>query len=204
MPIVEKKDWCAPIFFFSPLRSSDACPTHRRSNEVYRPSLFAFGLTSKICRKATYRLVFREIHLAIRGPKALERDVDALTRLLSETESAVCVRHVCLKGSLLPDIDELDELRERTKTPKDLDWSKDPGIDEVLGDDEPFLNGRFDYDEPSQISPEEDMEWAPVVNFVNILPQLTELVYDCRNQFQPSLLNAVHRHHPQCKSGPGV
>lgn len=43
------------------------------------------------------------------------------------------------------------------------------------------------------------MAWAPVVGLVKILPHLAELIYDCSNQFPPSLLDAIHRHHPQCR-----
>lgn len=73
------------------------------------------------------------------------------------------------------------------------------GIDEVLGDEEPYLHGWHCDHGPVEVSPEEDIAWAPVVHLIKALPYLTRLVYDCRNQFPPSLLDALHRHHPQCR-----
>lgn len=42
------------------------------------------------------------------------------------------------------------------------------------------------------------MAWAPVVRLIKELPGLKMLVYDCGNQFPPSLLDAIHEH-PFCK-----
>ena len=97
-------------------------------------------------------------------------------------------------------IDESDEPgEERTSNADDMDWFQMTGVAEVLGDEEPYLGGDFFLDEAIEVSPEEDVAWEPVVSLVKSLPHLTKLVYDCRNQFPPSLLNALHNHHPQCK-----
>lgn len=73
------------------------------------------------------------------------------------------------------------------------------GVAEVLGDEEPYLGGDFFPDEAIEVSPEEDGAWAPVVHLIKILARLTKLIYECRNQFPPSLLAALHKHQPQCK-----
>jgi len=170
-------------------------------HDTHRPSLFTFSLASKNCRNAALRSVFREIHLTVRNRNALQRDVDALVKILAGAELAPYVRHLGIKGFLLLDTEESDETAGPARMPNDddMDWFQLRGIGEVWGDEEPYLHGPFREDGPIKISPDESMAWAPVVNLVETLPQLTKLVYDCRNQFPPGLLDAVHKHHPQCK-----
>ena len=170
-------------------------------HDTHRPSLYTFGLASKICHTATLRSVFREVHLTVRGRKALQYDVDALVKLLSDVESAQYVRHLGIKGFLPWNIDESDEACKdaRTSNVSYMDWFRRTGVAEVLGDEEPALGGYFFLDKAIEISAEEDIGWTPVVYLIKTLPHLAKLVYDCRNQFPPSLLNALHKHHPQCK-----
>jgi hypothetical protein len=73
------------------------------------------------------------------------------------------------------------------------------GFGEILGGEEPYIGGCFFPDDTIKVSPEEDTAWAPVVQLIKTLPHLTKLVYDCRNQFPPSLLEALHKYQPQCK-----
>ncbi|GAB1319716.1 Kinase subdomain-containing protein [Madurella fahalii] len=182
-------------------------------HHTYRPSLYALSLANRACHRATLRYVFRDIHLAVGDAEALRRDVGTLVKVLSGAESAHHVRLFGIKGCLFLNIGEPSEpgmeARTSNRDENDDDDEDDEGFDyygverdsvhEILGDQEPFLPGAFFDDEPIEVSPEEDMAWAPVVNLVKTLPRLTELVYDCRNQFPPSLLDALHKHHPQCK-----
>lgn len=165
-------------------------------NYTHRPSLFAFGLASKICRKATLASVFRKIHLSIQSREDLQSDLIALVKILSDADSARYVRHLSIKGFLIwgPDISEEPQKEEREQR-----LLRAGGVLEVLGGDEPVIHGTFFQNEPVEVSRDENMAWAPVVDLVKTLPHLAELVYDCRNQFPPSLLDALHQNHPQCK-----
>lgn len=77
---------------------------------------------------------------------------------------------------------------------------KSSGIEEIFPDEEPILKTRHAPCGPVITKDsEEDMAWAPVVDLVKTLPHLSTLVYDCRNQFPPSLLDALREHSPQCQ-----
>jgi hypothetical protein len=171
-------------------------------HDTHRPSLYTFGLASKSCHRATLRPVFREVHITVRGRKGLQCDVDALLKVLSGAKSAHYVCHLGIKGFLRLNIDESDEpgkeARMSNADPYMVFFQKS-GIREVLGDEEPYLLGHFFPDDATEVSPEEDVAWAPVVHLVKTLLRLTKLVYDCPNQFPPSLLDALHKHHLQCK-----
>ncbi|EPE32280.1 hypothetical protein GLAREA_07413 [Glarea lozoyensis ATCC 20868] len=171
-------------------------------HETHRTSLYSFGLASKLCHQACNQLIFREVHLSVNSCDALQQNVDTLIKVLADRCSASHVRHLGLKGSLIVNIDgEFDELEDTTGSElsdaNEYFWRT--GISEVLGDEQPWLGGEFFPDDVVEVSPEEDGAWAPVVHLVKTLPHLTKLIYDCRNQFPPSLLVALHEHQPQCK-----
>ena len=168
-------------------------------HDTHRPSLYTFGLASKSCHAASLRSVFREVHLAVRDRKTVRCDADALVKILSSADSAHHVRHLSIKGFLRLNIDECNELGKEERTWGADGWFQLRGVAEVLGNEEPYLGGDFYPDEAVEVSPEEDAAWAPVVHLIKAIPHLTKLVYDCRNQFPPSLLDALHKHHPQCK-----
>ncbi|KAF2497120.1 hypothetical protein BU16DRAFT_349993 [Lophium mytilinum] len=169
-------------------------------NNSHRPSLYAFGLASEICHGATIPSIFHHIYLTISSREALQRDVDALVKTLSRTASARLVRCLSIKGFL--------RLSDKSKIEgyKSSSWNsrsqfEATGVNEILRDEEPDSpSPHVVYDEPVIVkSSEEDLAWVPLVSLIRTLPRLTKLVYNCRNQFPPSLLDALHDHHPQCK-----
>ncbi|ROV91181.1 hypothetical protein VSDG_07872 [Cytospora chrysosperma] len=124
---------------------------------------------------ATFPSVFQEIHLTVRNRTALQCDVDAVVGILSRTEAARYVRSLSLKGCLPM---ESKGTGERLSGHEDQteEAFKLTGLDEVLGDEEPLLYGWHCDHGPVEVSPEEDIAWAPVVNLVKALPYLTRLV----------------------------
>lgn len=170
----------------------------------HRLSLHSFGLVNKTCYGAALPSIFQELHLSARGHKALQRDVETLTRALSRTASTRHVRSLHIKGFLfLEDAGESSgEAGWETSASRADVWEqyrKEEGLDEVLGDEEPTVHGWFEDYGPVEVTAEEDAAWTPFVRLVKALPHLTKLVYDCRNQFPPTLLDALHRYHPQCR-----
>jgi hypothetical protein len=63
----------------------------------------------------------------------------------------------------------------------------EPSYDGVVGDDEDYGPR-----EPSS-------SWKPLVSLIARLSRLVELNYACPNQFPPSVLRALHQHHPSCR-----
>lgn len=175
-------------------------------DDSHRPSLYAFSLASKTCHRAAIPSMFHHLHLTIRCRETLQCDVNTLVSILSRTESARHVRCLSIKGSLRLDLEDSggprcsDTVKLRNDE-KAMAWFKSTGVDEILGDEEPIdFAPHILHDEPIiESSSQEDREWAPIVSLVRTLPCLTKLVYDCWNQFPPSLLDALHKHHPQCK-----
>jgi len=163
-------------------------------NHSHRPSLDAFALASKTCHDAALPSIFRHVHLTISNPEALQRDVNALAKTLSRTNSTSHVRYLSIKGFL--------KLPGQSSTEEDsgTSWLKSKGLDEILGKDEEY-DGRHHvvYDDVIEKSSDEDLAWGPAVEFIRTLPYLTTLIYDCKNQFPPSLLDALHSHQPQCR-----
>ncbi|KAF2681573.1 hypothetical protein K458DRAFT_456473 [Lentithecium fluviatile CBS 122367] len=153
-------------------------------------------LTSQACHRASALLIFRQINITIRHHEGLRRDIDRLIKALSRTDSARHVRRICIQGALRLNVEETDSDGQATN------WLKACGLEEILVDDDPNrIAARYVvHDEPViKRSSEEDMAWAPVVSLLQAIPHLEVLVYDCKNQFPPSLLSTLHEQHPQCK-----
>lgn len=135
----------------------------------------------------------------------MQHDVDTLIETLSRTGSARHVRCLSIKGFLRLDVERSGDSGNEVSTLEDYDGLlalfKSTGIDEILVDAEPVIGGSYVYDHDPVIerSSEEDMAWAPVVGLIETLSYLTTLVYNCRNQFPPSLLDVLHERHLQCK-----
>jgi hypothetical protein len=141
--------------------------------------------------------IFSQIRLSIRNRDELRRDIDALTKTLACTDSARHVQSLSLVGFL-------DHTKPRNEkgtfeNTDYLDWWKvtqncEPLIDHVIPIKEPIPRGTYVvYDEcVIEENSDEDRAWVPVVTFIKALPSLVKLVYECPNQFPPSLLDSLH------------
>ncbi|XPS93562.1 hypothetical protein M3J09_002907 [Ascochyta lentis] len=163
---------------------------------AHRPSLNSFSLTSKACQRATAFLTFQRIVLTINDRKTLRRRVESLLKTLSHTDSASHVQHLTLKGMLQWNDQKTVAINWGTK------WWRRSGLNEIL-EDEVLIHHNVScvvYDEPViKRASEEDQAWAPVLRLLQIIPNLKDLVYDCQNQFPPSLLSILHTQHPRCR-----
>lgn len=162
------------------------------------PSLYAFSLASKTCQSAAFPSLFREIHLTVHSRTALQGDVDALIDTLSRTESARHVRCLSVEGFLR--VEDAEPVLADEDGDLALAWLEQTGVGDILDGHEPVLctNGWHSVSEPViEKASREDLAWAPVVGLIKILPGLKTLVYNCRNQFPPLLLDTIHER--QCK-----
>lgn len=173
--------------------------------ETHRASLYAFALVNRTCYGAALPEIFREIHFTAGNHQALQRDVDMLRAILSRTGSARHVRHLSIKGHLRLDVEGLGQSGSDTSVSNDnsqgMGWFRTAGIGDILPDEEQIIAMRHTRRKEPVIerASTEDMAWGPLVSLVKTLPHLDTLLYDCGNQFPPSLLDALHEHHPQCK-----
>lgn len=181
----------------------------RLVRDTHRPSFYAFCVTNKRYRLAFLSLIFHELHVSVNDCKALQNDVNLLLKSLLST---VCgdvtqyVRHLCLKGSLY--LMKSDGGEVTMTATDDFDGTANhedrlqrfqlEGLDELLDENEPLLNTSLG-EEDHFVTPEQDAAWIPVANLIKTLPNLAKLVYNCHNQFPPSLLNVLHSHRPQCR-----
>ncbi|VUC35366.1 unnamed protein product [Clonostachys rosea] len=173
----------------------------------HRPSLYAFNLASRACHYVASIFIFHQINIRVSSPAALKRDIDSLIDALSRTESARHVNCLSFKGALCLKGERFyAEFRKEAKQSRDaIDsvtrWFETTGTSEVLTKEEPIPSGLYAiYDEPViQKASEEDMAWDPVVSLIKLLPRVGKLIYDCPNQFPPSLLDALHEYQPHCR-----
>lgn len=162
----------------------------------HRPSLQAFSLTSKACHNASVFLIFRKVHIRVRDCEGIQRDVDRLSGVLSRVDSFRHVQRISMTGALL-----LKGNKREFHDP-DKSYYKTSGLDEIFSDEDLMSTGGkyVVYDEAViKESSEEDMAWAPIVKLIGAICHLKDLVYECQNQFPPSLLRFLHHKHPSCR-----
>ncbi|KAI9652698.1 MAG: hypothetical protein M1829_001481, partial [Trizodia sp. TS-e1964] len=142
-------------------------------DDSHHPSLFAFGLASKICHGATIPSVFHHIRLEIGTCEALQLVIDTLVKSLAHRESAGLVHGLSIKGHLeFPCKRKIEGYQ--SCTPDRHSWFMMTCVEEILSDEEPCSGApHVVYDEPViKRSSEEDLAWLPVVGLVQSLPHL--------------------------------
>lgn len=163
---------------------------------AHRPSLYAFGMTSKACHKASVFLLFRQISITVHDREGLRRDVDRLIKAISRTDSSRHIQHITIKGAL-----RLNTKKTEEGYSGQAPWADNTSLSEILDEELVSYHDLYAvYDEPViEKSSEEDMAWAPLVKLLQTNTYLRDLVYDCQSQFPPSLLMVLHEQHPQCR-----
>jgi hypothetical protein len=159
-------------------------------------SLYTFSLTSKACHRATTFLIFRQINITVDNREALQCDVNRIVKALSRTYSAHHVQYLSIKGAM-----RLKAKKTNSDGQKTPYWMRH-GLEEILVDEEAidFQASHVVYGEGViEKTSEEDMAWAPIVDLLLVTPHLKDLVYDCKSQFPPSLLEILHEQHSQCR-----
>lgn len=138
-------------------------------------------------------------HLCLKDSLSLMRS--EVTRMHSDTDDPDLVYPyylVSMSGQLGRNTPPTD-LEIAAEYEQKLQQYRSEGLDELLGEKEPTFANHYLGERDPFVTPEQDAAWTPVVNLIKSLPYLTKLVYNCRSQFPPSLLNVLHSHHPQCR-----
>lgn len=162
---------------------------------VHPPSLFELSLVNRACYAATTFLVLRQIKVMVHNHERLRDDVDRLLRVLSHTGSTQHVRRIVIKGNM-----QLDA--KKTYCDDYKPWWREHGLEEILEDEEPLeWGGRYVvYDKPViEKGSEEDLAWTPVIQLLQTIHHLKDLIYDCKSQLPPSLLQMLQARHPLCR-----
>jgi hypothetical protein len=164
----------------------------------HRPSIYAFSLTNKACHAASTPVIFRDITITVDDPEGLRHTSAAITHALSRTDSSHHVRRISIKGALRPSAAPPDRREDDHRS-----WWESYGLDEILSGDHERedYSGRYVIYGSGVIEPgsTEDLAWYPVVNLLETIPHLQDVVYDCKTQFPPCLLAALHTRHPHCR-----
>ena len=159
--------------------------------DTHRPSLQNFALASKICHTAALSQLRRCISFDVSGRKQLQRDVERWLDVLSRSQTLKDVRKIVVAGhmpSLEHDKDEPPEW--------ELDNDNYYGYDEIFGISEDTV---FVGDWPKHVDEETDQAWQPLAALLRTLPHVSNLIWKSGSIFPPCILNALSKHHPDCR-----
>ncbi|KAK8112908.1 hypothetical protein PG984_013434 [Apiospora sp. TS-2023a] len=163
----------------------------------HRPSLSALAQVNKVCYVAAMAWRLRSICFEVTKRQELRRDVDNFLRVVKPTEGVRHVRWLEVRGSLEPTVAGEEKIKDRTKEPVLHNHICDGAIRDPYSED---TYADFECDGPIEVLPEEDSAWQPVVDLLKVIFHLEDFVFTSEeNQFPPSLLQALQKHHPTCR-----
>jgi hypothetical protein len=142
--------------------------------QAHRQSVLAFALVSKKFYAAGTLYLFHTTVIKVRSRKLL---VDDINRIRPEVRTHI--RHLVIKGRM----PRRQEEEEETKKCASYASSEFITPDKA----------------PIAVVYEEDDAWLPLCTLISEMPALSDLTYNCTNQFSPCLLRALQSHHPSCR-----
>ncbi|OHE94315.1 hypothetical protein CORC01_10362 [Colletotrichum orchidophilum] len=156
-------------------------------NGVPGPDLSSFSLTNRAFHAAAACFLFRDIHILVKHPRRLQRDVDVWLAILERTNSARHVRRLRMT------------FVDKTLPHSDL-YSPDRHIMLPVASKNAFC-GKHKSPESRRlrdafVDPE---SWTPMIRLLEALPGLTNLVIEHESSFSPLLLETLRTHHPSCR-----
>lgn len=170
----------------------------------YFHSLQAFACVSKTCYLASTHLLFRTIKISISSCSQLSQDVQACSDMLQSASGYRHVRRLIVCGHLNDDDNSDDDFKLQARyarryspriSPQDRGYEKHligytwPYIDtETLGADNLIAT----------LYNTNDI-WKPLAALVKQLTSLTDLIYECSDQFPSCMLDALHQSQPRCR-----
>ncbi|KAK1964267.1 hypothetical protein LY78DRAFT_161155 [Colletotrichum sublineola] len=154
---------------------------------VQLPDLSSFSLTSRACNAAASCYLFRDIHIRIKHPRKLQRDVAKWLTVLQRTNASRHVRRLVMtfedRTLHHSDLYSPDRLSLTAETVDSLSYAKrmlpkNRRLRDV------FVNPKA---------------WAPMVQLLNALVRLTNMVIEHESSFSPFLLEALGTQHTRCR-----
>jgi hypothetical protein len=142
--------------------------------QTYQPSVFTFALVSKKLYLAATSVLFHTVKIDVRYRTKLIETIEQLPPAMYRH-----IRHLIITGSMA---------RRLQDTPENM-----------------LKSGRFYRPIEADRAPlgvvyEEDEAWMPLASLIGKLPGLTDLTYQCSNQFSPCLLRELHDNQsPKCR-----
>lgn len=152
---------------------------------------------NKSCYNATLPFIYRNLTIKVSSRASLRRDVEQLRENDLSQKRLEYLRHLKLQGQM-PLLEK--HTREELPLIRDVsDVCAEP--DETSTNDSrvPQFHTVFAGDHDEAGPDESSHAWSPVVSLISSLSHLMDLIYECKNQFPPCLLQALHRHHPACR-----
>ncbi|KAK2032399.1 hypothetical protein LX32DRAFT_196989 [Colletotrichum zoysiae] len=153
---------------------------------VQLPDLSSFALTSKACNAAASCYLFRDIHIRIKHPRKLQRDVAKWLTVLQRTNAFRHVRRLVMtfedRTLHHSDLYSPDRLRLTAETVDSLSYAK-----RMLPKNRRLRDVFVD-----------PKAWAPMVQLLNALVRLTNMVIEHESSFSPFLLEALGTQHTRC------
>ncbi|GJC94084.1 Protein kinase subdomain-containing protein [Colletotrichum higginsianum IMI 349063] len=153
---------------------------------VHLPDLSSFALTSKSCYAAAACHLFRDVHIRIKHPRKLHRDVAKWLAVLRHANAARHVRRLVMtfedKTLHHSDLYSPDRLKLTPESADSLSYAK-----RMLPENR-RLRDAF-------VNPE---AWAPMVQLLKVLAGLTDMVIEHESSFSPYLLEALGTQHTKC------
>ncbi|KAK7964024.1 hypothetical protein PG996_008288 [Apiospora saccharicola] len=166
-------------------------------HQEHRPTLSALAQVNKVCYVAAMAWRLRSISFEVTKRQDLRRDVDNFLRVVNPTEGTRHVRWLEVRGCLEPTVAGEEKIPSRPKEPVLHNHICDGTIRDAYSKD---TYADFECDGPIEVLPEEDSAWQPVVDLLKAISHLEDFVFTSEeNQFPPSLLQALQRHHPTCR-----
>ncbi|KAJ6083505.1 hypothetical protein N7467_007640 [Penicillium canescens] len=167
----------------------------------HEPSVRAFAGASRICHALALPYLYQTLNIPAPESQKLGDRVESIAQILQQNSSFRYVNQLVVGGE--------PTSRETASYGPEVEEGTDPDRTAVF---ENNLHGSLDrfnsrkslyrwaatQHPPEADSPHTDA-WQPLADLIQRLPTLLDLIFLCRHQFPSCLLEALHRHHPQCK-----
>lgn len=161
-------------------------------------ALHALSQVNKRCLAASSATLFREIVFDVVSRKKLQRDVDRFRSVLDSRSGWNHVHRVCIEGRMPRQKIDNGRLKGHPSTVRARKQRRVECAEAGELATPPRYRGRGPLENPKNAYDNDDA-WQALVGLLESMPALTDLVYSCEEQFPPSLLRMLHRHHAHCR-----
>jgi hypothetical protein len=151
-----------------------------------RLSLSAFALTSKACREAADRELFRDLHIKVEDPEELEEAITRWEEILAPEETLA-------PEKILVPCKRTRHVRRITITTDEWQFK----FEDIAVYHEPM--GITDADLVSRVSAKKDRVWRHLERFIHKCKGLKNLVWASKEQLPRCILEVLHNDLEECR-----